>query len=378
MIVASVDDYRRQCKARLPHFLYDYISSGSYQENTLHANMADLQATLLRQRVLVDESHLNFSVNLWDQELSLPVILGPVGMAGMYSSRGEAKAAKAAKAVGIPFTLSTMGVCDVHEVAQKSGVAPWFQLYMLKDRGFVKGVIERSVSAGSKVLVFTVDLPTPGRRYSDFHDGLEGDPTLLGMLGFVAQGATHPRWTLDIVTRGWPLKFGTIAGAMPKGVAYGQFVHDNFDTSTTWKDIEWIRSIFPGKMILKGILDPEDAKRAVQTNIDGILVSNHGGRQLDSVTSTIRALPKVVDAVQGKVPVFMDSGIRSGLDVLKALALGAKACFVGRAWAYALGAAGEAGVRDMLDILREELRVAMILTGCSDVSRATPDLLLHD
>jgi L-lactate dehydrogenase (cytochrome) len=228
-------------------------------------------------------------------------------------------------------------VCEVHEVTQKTGVAPWFQLYMLKDRGFVKSVIERSVSAGSKVLVFTVDLATPGRRYSEVHDGMESDPTFFGMLGFVAQGATHPRWSLDIITKGWPLKFGTVAEAMPKGVPYGKFVHDNFDASTTWKDIEWIRSIFPGKMILKGIVDPEDAKRAAQTNIDGILVSNHGGRQLDSVTSTIRALPKVVDAVQGKVPVFMDSGIRSGLDVLKALALGAKACFVGRASAYALG-----------------------------------------
>jgi L-lactate dehydrogenase (cytochrome) len=209
---------------------------------------------------MVDESHLNLSIHLWDQAMSLPVVLGPVGMAGMYSSRGEVKAANAAKAAGVPFTLSTMGV----------------------------------------------------------------------------------------------------------------------DASTTWKDIEWVRSIFPGKIILKGILDPEDAKRAVQTNIDGIVVSNHGGRQLDSVTSTIRALPKVVDAVQGRVPVFMDGGIRSGLDVLKALALGAKACFIGRAWAYALGAAGESGVRDMLDILREELRVAMILTGCSDVNRATPDLLLKD
>jgi L-lactate dehydrogenase (cytochrome) len=289
MIIASIEDYRKRCESRLPRFLYDYISGGSYQENTLRSNMTDLQATLLRQRVMVDESHLNLSIHLWDQELSLPVILGPVGMAGMYSSRGEVKAANAAKAAGIPFTLSTMGVCDVHEVAQKTGAPPWFQLYMLKDRGFVKGVIDRSVSAGSKVLVFTVDLATPGRRYSEVHDGMEKDPTLLGMLGFVAQGAMHPRWALDIVTKGWPLKFGTIAGAMPKGVSYGRFVHDNFDASTTWKDIEWIRSIFPGKMILKGLLDPEDAKRAVQTNIDGILVSNHGGRQLDSVTSTIRA-----------------------------------------------------------------------------------------
>src|SRR5580658_948812 len=341
MIIANIEDYRKQCEATLPRFLYDYISGGSFQENTLRENIAELQATLLRQRVMVDESRLNLSIQLWDQELSLPVVLGPVGMAGMYSSRGEVKAAKAAKAAGVPFTLSTMGVCDVHEVAQKTGVAPWFQLYMLKDRGFVKSVIERSVSAGSKVLVFTVDLATPGRRYSEVHDGMEKDPTLLGMLGFVAQGATHPRWALDIVTKGWPLKFGTVAEAMPKGVAYGRFVHDNFDASATWKDIEWLRSIFPGKMILKGILDPEDA-------------------------------------IQGRVPVFMDGGIRSGLDVLKALALGAKACFVGRAWAYALGAAGESGVRDMLDILREELRVAMILTGCSDVNRATPDLLLKD
>jgi L-lactate dehydrogenase (cytochrome) len=328
--------------------------------------------------VLVDESKLNLSTHLWDQELSLPIVLGPVGMAGMYSSRGEVKAAKAAKAVGIPFTLSTMGVCDVHEVAQKSGVPPWFQLYMLKDRGFVKSVIERSISAGCKVLVFTVDLPAAGRRYNDIHNQVDKDPTLLGMLGFIAQGAMHPRWALDIVTKGWPLKFGTVASAMPKGVGYGKFVHDNFDPSTTWKDIEGVRSLFPGKIILKGILDPEDARRAVQTGIDGIVVSNHGGRQLDSVTSTIRALPKVVDAVQGRVPVFMDGGIRSGLDVLKALALGAKACFVGRAWAYALGAAGESGVRDMLEILRDELRVAMILTGCRDVNRATPDLLLKD
>lgn len=376
MIIASIDDYRRVCKSRLPRFLDDYISGGSYQENTLRANVADLQATLLRQRVMMDESHLNLSLQLWDQELRQPVILGPVGMAGMYSSRGEVKAANAAKAAGVPFTLSSMGVCDVHEVAQKSGIPPWFQLYMLKDRGFVKSVIERSVSAGSKVLVFTVDLATPGRRYSEVHDGMEKDPTFLGMLGFIAQGATHPRWALDIVTKGWPLKFGTVAGAMPKGVSYGRFVHDNFDASTTWKDIEWVRSIFPGKIILKGILDPEDAKRAVDTDIDGILVSNHGGRQLDSTTSTIRALPKVVDAVQDRVPVFMDGGIRSGLDVLKALALGAKACFLGRAWAYALGAAGELGVRDMLDIVREELKVAMTLTGCNDVRRAGPDLLL--
>jgi len=197
MIIANIDDYRKQCEARLPRFLYDYISGGSYQENTLRANIAELQATLLRQRVMVDESHLNLSIHLWDQAMSLPVVLGPVGMAGMYSSRGEVKAANAAKAAGVPFTLSTMGVCDVHEVAQKTGVPPWFQLYMLKDRGFVKSVIERSVSAGSKVLVFTVDLATPGRRYSEVHDGLEKDPTLLGMLGFVAQGATHPRWALD-------------------------------------------------------------------------------------------------------------------------------------------------------------------------------------
>jgi L-lactate dehydrogenase (cytochrome) len=216
MIIASIEDYRKRCEARLPRFLYDYISGGSYQENTLRGNIADLRGTMLRQRVMVDESHLNLSIDLWDQVLSLPVVLGPVGMAGMYSSRGEVKAANAAKAVGVPFTLSTMGVCDVHEVAQKSGVPPWFQLYMLKDRGFVKGVIERSVSAGSKVLVFTVDLPTPGRRYSEVHDGMEKDPTLLGMLGFVAQGAMHPFWALDIVTKGWPLKFGTIAGAMPK------------------------------------------------------------------------------------------------------------------------------------------------------------------
>jgi L-lactate dehydrogenase (cytochrome) len=376
MIIANIEDYRKQCQARLPRFLYDYISGGSYQENTLRANIAELQTTLLRQRVMVDESRLNLSIHLWDQAMSLPVVLGPVGMAGMYSSRGEVKAANAAKAIGVPFTLSTMGVCDVHEVAQKTGVPPWFQLYMLKDRGFVKSVIERSVSAGSKVLVFTVDLATPGRRYSEVHDGMEKDPTPLGMLGFVAQGAAHPRWALDIVTKGWPL--GTVAEAMPKGVPYGRFVHDNFDASTTWKDIEWVRSIFPGKIILKGILDSEDAKRAVQTEIDGILVSNHGGRQLDSVTSTIHVLPKVVDAVQGRVPVFMDGGIRSGLDVLKALALGAKACFVGRPWAYASGAAGEAGVQDMLEILREELRVGMILTGCSDVNRASRELLLED
>jgi L-lactate dehydrogenase (cytochrome) len=192
MIIASIEDYRKQCAARLPRFLYDYISGGSYQENTLRANISELQTTLLRQRVLVDESNLNFEIKLWDQTLSLPVVLGPVGMAGMYSSRGEVKAANAAKSVGVPFTLSTMGVCNVHEVAQKTGVPPWFQLYMLRDRGIVKSVIERSVSAGSKVLVFTVDLATRGRRYGEVHDGMEKDPTLLGMLEFVAQGATHP------------------------------------------------------------------------------------------------------------------------------------------------------------------------------------------
>jgi L-lactate dehydrogenase (cytochrome) len=380
MRAASVSDYRELARRRLPNIFFEYIDGGSYAETTLARNVADIEAIALRQRVMRDMSKLDMSIETLGQKLAMPVGLAPVGMAGMYASRGEVQAARAAAEVGVPFCLSTVGVCSVEEVA-KAGVAPWFQLYMLKDRGYMKSLIERAKALGCPVLVFTVDLPVPGSRYRDIRSGFTGSSGLSGALNTAWDGITHPAWTWDLFTRGRPHTLGSVAGAVTESRRVTDFlswIARNFDRSVTWADLDWVRETWDGPIVVKGVLDPQDARDAVRAGAQGLVVSNHGGRQLDGVRSSISALPAVADAVGGDLEVHMDGGVRSGLDVLKAMALGAKACFVGRAWAYALGAGGQTQVARMLGILRAELAVAMILTGCTTVSGAGRELLDRD
>ena len=376
MTPASVSDYRMAARRRLPKVLFDYIDGGSYGEQTLAANTGDLAALKLRQRVLRDVSKLDMKVNIFGQELSMPVILAPVGLGGMYARRGEVQAARAAKAAGVPFSLSTVGVCTIEEVT-KAVAPPWFQLYMIRDRGFMSEVLARANEAGCPALLFTVDLPIPGARYRDTRNGMTA-VTPGAKLNQALDGIAHPGWLWDVQMNGGPHTLGTVAAAAAGLQSLTQFwawIGRNFDPSVTWKDIEWVRERWKGPIILKGILDVEDAREAVKAGVEGVVVSNHGGRQLDGAPSSIEALPAIADAVGDDLTVLMDGGVRSGLDVLKAMARGAKACLIGRAWAYSLGARGEAGVTHMLGIMRQELRMAMALTGCTDVKSAGRSLL---
>jgi len=374
---ASVADYRELARRRLPTMFFEYIDGGSYAEVTLERNVADIESLALRQRVMRDMTQLDMSVEVLGQKMTMPIGLSPVGMAGMYARRGEVQAAKAAAAAGVPFCLSTVGVCSVEEVAE-SGAAPWFQLYMLKDRGYMRELLARAKAAGCPVLVFTVDLPLPGARYRDVRSGFTGATALSGAVNTAWQGVTHPEWLWDVWLNGRPHSLGSVSGAIPQGRSVTDFlgwIAKNFDRSVTWADLDFVRQVWDGPIVIKGVLDPEDARDAVRAGAQGLVVSNHGGRQLDGVRSSISALPAVVDAVGNDLEVFMDGGIRSGLDVLKALSLGAKACFIGRAWAYALGAGGRPMVAKMLGTLRSELATAMVLTGCN-AARDADKLLL--
>ena len=373
---ACVADYRLAAKRRLPKVLFDYIDGGSYGENTLAANVADMAALTLRQRVLRDVSDLSLATEVFGQTLSMPVVLSPVGLAGMYARRGEAQAARAAQAAGVPLALSTVSVCTTAEVA-RAAVPPWFQLYMIKDRGFMSELLALTRETGCPVLLFTVDLPVPGARYRDARNGLNA-ASPEARLRQAIDGLTHLDWFWDVLVKGGPQSLGNIAPASTDLGAlqeYMGWIGRNFDPSVTWKDIDWVRERWPGPMVIRGILDPEDARDARSCGVVGVVVSNHGGRQLDGAPSSIAALPAIVEAVGEDLTVLMDGGVRSGLDVLKALALGAKACLIGRAWAWALGAGGEAGVAGMLEIMRQELRLAMSLTGCTDVRAAGRSLL---
>lgn len=379
MLPASISDYRELARRRLPRMIFDYIDGGAYAEATLGRNVADMEAIALRQRVMKDMSQLSMGVSLFDQPLAMPLMLAPVGMAGMYGRRGEVQAARAAKAAGVPFCLSTVGICPLEEVATGAGTAPWFQLYMLKDRGYMRELLARAKAVGSTVLVFTVDLPVPGTRYRDVRSGLSSRAAGPGAgVNRVWQGLTRPAWLWDVYLNGRPHVFGNVAGAVPEARGFNDFwgwIGANFDRSVAWKEIDWVRESWDGPIVLKGVLDVEDARDAVRAGADGLVVSNHGGRQLDGVKSSIAALPRIADAVGGDLTVLMDGGIRSGLDILKALALGAKGVMIGRAWAYALGAGGEKMIERMLGTLRAELATAMILTGCADVAGADKSLL---
>jgi L-lactate dehydrogenase (cytochrome) len=374
-----VDDYRELARRRLPKIFFEYIDGGSYAEVTLKRNVDDFANLVLRQRVMRDMSDLDTSIETLGQRYRMPVGLSPVGMAGMYGRRGEVQAARAAASGGVPFCLSTMGICGVEEVA-RTGVPPWFQLYVLKDRGYMRELLRRAKAAGSPVLVLTVDLPLPGARYRDVRSGFRGLTGLRAFLNQARDGLTHPRWLWDVWVNGRPHSLGSVAGALQSGGGANDFltwIADNFDRSITWADLDWIRAAWDGPLVIKGVLDRDDARDAVKAGAQGLVVSNHGGRQLDGVRSSISALPPIADAVGSDLELYLDGGVRSGLDVLKACALGAKACFVGRAWAYALGAGGQAAVARMLETLRAELEVAMVLTGCRSIRDAGRDLLDH-
>ncbi|MEM8192975.1 FMN-dependent L-lactate dehydrogenase LldD [Morganella morganii] len=377
MIISASTDYRAAAESRLPPFLFHYIDGGAYAEHTLKRNTADLADIALRQRVLRDMSSLSLETELFGEKLAMPVALAPVGLTGMYARRGEVQAAKAAANKGVPFTLSTVSVCPIEEVAPAIERPMWFQLYVLRDRGFMKNALERAKAAGVKTLVFTVDMPVPGARYRDAHSGMSGPNAAMRR---VLQAMVHPRWALDVGVLGKPHDLGNISvyrGAPTKLEDYIGWLGANFDPSISWKDLEWIREFWEGPMIIKGILDPEDAKDAVRFGADGIVVSNHGGRQLDGVLSTAHALPAIADAVKSDITILSDSGIRNGLDVVRMLALGADSVLLGRAFVYALAAQGQAGVENLLDLIDKEMRVAMTLTGAKTIRDITRDSLVN-
>jgi L-lactate dehydrogenase (cytochrome) len=376
MIISASTDYRAAAKRRLPPFLFHYIDGGAYAEHTLRRNVADLADIALRQRVLRDMTQLSLETELFGEHLAMPVVLAPVGLTGMYARRGEVQAARAAANKGIPFTLSTVSVCPIEEVAPAIPRPMWFQLYVLKDRGFMRDALQRAKAAGVTTLVFTVDMPVPGARYRDAHSGMSGPNAPLRRM---LQAITHPRWAWDVGLHGRPHDLGNISTyrGNPTGLAdYIGWLGANFDPSISWKDLEWIRDFWSGPMLIKGILDADDARDAVRFGADGIVVSNHGGRQLDGVLSSARALPAIADAVKGELKILADSGIRTGLDVVRMLALGADGVLLGRAFVYALAAAGEAGVENLLGLIEKEMRVAMTLTGAASISEISRQSLV--
>lgn len=378
MKTISISDYRELARRRLPRFLFEYIDGGAFAEITLHRNVEDLSNINLRQRVLRDVSHIDLSVRVFGQSLAMPVILGPVGLAGMSARRGEVQAARAAEAAGVPFTLSTVSACPLAEVVRSVTKPIWFQLYMIRDRAFMKDLMTEAVRSGCAALVFTVDMPVPGTRYRDYRSGLAGAPGILGALRRTFQAALHPRWAWDVGVMGRPHHLGNVAPLLGGRTGVEDFfawMRNNFDPTISGKDIDFIRSEWKGPLILKGILDPEDAREAAELGADGIIVSNHGGRQLDGAISTARALPAIAEVAGERLTVLADGGVRSGLDVLRLLALGAKGVLLGRAWAYALGGDGERGVRRMLQLLEAEMRVATALTGITSVRRIGPGIL---
>ncbi len=377
---ASALDYRELARRRLPRFLFEYIDGGSYAEATLRRNVDDLADIALRQRVLTDVSTLDLSTDLFGRRQSLPVALAPIGLAGMNARRGEVQAARAANKAGVPFCLSTVSACPIGEVAAQTDAPFWFQLYMIRDRAFMKDLLAQARAAGCSALVFTVDMPVPGSRYRDYRSGLAGAPGLAGALWRTWQSVLRPHWAWDVGVRGRPHQLGNVAPVLGRNTGLEDFfawMRNNFDPTVSWRDLEFIRESWDGPLVIKGILDREDALAAAELGADGIVVSNHGGRQLDGVPSTVRALPAIAAAVRDRMTVLADGGVRSGLDVVRMLALGAHGVLLGRAWVYALAARGEAGVSHMLQLVEAEMRVAMALTSCTSIDRITGDALVR-
>lgn len=374
MTIASTADFRDAARRRVPRFLFDYADGGAYAEETLRRNVSDLAGVALRQRVLKDVASIDLTTTLFGRKIALPVGLGPVGISGMYARRGELQAARAAKAAGIPTCLSTVSICPIEEVAKVADPF-WFQLYVIRDRAFMKDLIASAKAAGAEAMVFTVDMPVPGARYRDAHSGMSGPNAPLRRL---LQAMGKPRWAWDVGVRGRPHELGNLKPVLGNRSGlndYMGWLGANFDPSIQWKDLDWIRAEWNGPLIIKGILDPEDAREAAGIGADGIIVSNHGGRQLDGVPSTARALPGIADAVGDRLTLLADGGVRNGLDVVRMLALGAKCVLLGRAWVYALAAAGEMGVAKLLDLIAKEMTVAMTLTGTNRIDAIDTNIL---
>ncbi len=378
LVPATPADYRARARRRLPRQLFDYLDGGAGRESTMDANAEAFDRVLLRQRVMVDVAERETSVELLGQHCDMPVVLAPVGLAGMFATRAEVQAARAAQRSAVPFCESTVSICSLEEVAANTTAPFWFQLYVMRDRSYAEGLMERAHRVGCPVLVLTVDLAVVGARYRDVQNGMVGSVNALAKARRALDYGTHPKWLGDVAVRGKPHTFGNLEDAVPGAKspeAFREWVDAQFDPSVTWDDIDWVRAHWPGKLVLKGIMDAEDARRAVDSGTDGIVVSNHGGRQLEGVPATIDALPAVVEAVGDRTTVLVDGGIRSGTDVLRACARGADACMIGRPWAYAVAADGTAGVRRMLATIQAELRVAMGLTGITKISESHGALL---
>jgi L-lactate dehydrogenase (cytochrome) len=376
MIISAPDDFREAARRRLPRFLFDYVDGGAGAETSLRRNVQDLREIELRQRVLRDVSMVRLDTELFGRRQSLPVMLGPVGLAGMLARRGEVQAARAAAAADVPFCLSTVSLCSLDEVVAGTQKSIWFQLYVIRDRGCMRDLLARARAAGCAGLVFTVDMPLPGSRYRDARSGMSG-PYAPARRFLQALG--RPRWAWDVGLRGRPHRLGNLTAVLGDDSGLKDYIgwlSANFDPTITWQDLGWIREQWDGPLIIKGILEPEDARSAAALGADGIVVSNHGGRQLDGVQSTARALPPIVEAVGHQLAVLADSGVRSGLDVVRLMAQGARGVLLGRAWAYALATAGQAGVRQLLTLIENEMRVAMALTGCTALAQLDRSILV--
>ncbi len=374
-VVTCIDDLRSMAKKRVARAIFDYVDRGSYAECTLRANRSDLELLALRQRVGIDVDQRSRRTTMAGHEVRMPVALAPVGLTGLNWADGEMLAARAAERFGVPFTLSTMSICSIEDVASALEKPFWFQLYVMRDRGFSASLIERAKAAGCSALMLTLDLQIQGQRHRDLKNGLAVPPKLT--LGTALDVMMKPGWALNVL-RGRRKSFGNLEGRIPDAknlTTLSQWIAGQFDPTLSWKDVEWVKKLWGGRLVIKGVLDAEDAKIAAQSGADAIVVSNHGGRQLDGTISSIRALPEIVEAVTGKVEVWHDGGIRSGQDVLRALALGADATLIGRAYAYGLGAMGEKGVTRALEIIRAELDVSMALCGMRDVKDASPAIL---
>lgn len=376
----SPQDFREIARRRLPKFLFEYIDGGSYEEHTLKKNKLDLESVALRQRVLRDVSNIDLSTEIFGQKISMPIALAPVGLAGMNARRGEVQAAKAAQKANIPFSLSTVSTCTINEVKNATKQPFWFQLYMMRDRGFMRDLLAQADEAGCSALIFTADMPMPGARYRDYHSGLAGAPGVFGSIRRSFQAALKPRWAWDVGVRGRPHTLGNVAPLLGPNTGMEDFfawMRANFDPSVTWSDLEFVRSEWKRPLMVKGILESEDARAARDSGADGIIVSNHGGRQLDGVSSTARALPIIAKEVGDSLTVLVDGGVRNGLDVVRMLALGADSVLFGRSWVYALAAGGETGVSHFLNLIEAEMRVAMALTGSTSIAELNNDILIR-
>jgi L-lactate dehydrogenase (cytochrome) len=373
--VTCIEDLRQHARRKVPRMFFDYVEAGSYAQETLRANRADLERIKLRQRVLVDVSRRELTTSIIGETVPLPLALAPIGLAGMQHPDGEIAACRAAQAAGIPFTLSTMSVCSIEDVAEAVDKPFWFQLYVMKDRGFARSLIERAAAAKCSALVLTIDLQVLGQRHCDVHNGLSVPPEI--KISNVLDIMTKPSWALGML-RAKRKTFGNLSGYARSGTdmkSLSSWIATQFDPTLSWKDVDWIRSLWPGKLILKGVLDVDDARIAAKTGASALVVSNHGGRQLDGAPSSISALPKIVDAVGGEIEVMFDGGIRSGQDLMRALALGARSCLIGRAYIYGLGALGERGVARAIEFIRRELDVTMALCGVNNVREIGRDVI---